>query len=69
MKGFIEVKYVKSIDDEEVFDGIISVNKILGLFHIPEKDDMCSITFGDNNFLLVKETYDDIKNKIELALV
>ena len=69
MKGFIEVKYVKSVDDEEVFDCIISVNKILGLFHIAEKDDMCSITFGDNNFLVVKEPYDDIKNKIELALV
>ena len=69
MKGFIEVKYAKSVDDEEVFDCIISVNKILGLFHIAEKDDMCSITFGDNNFLVVKESYDDIKNKIELALV
>lgn len=69
MKGFIEVKYVKNIDDEEVFDAIINVNKIMGLFHIPEKDDMCSITFEDNNFLLVKETYDDIKRKIELALV
>lgn len=68
MKGFFEVKYVKEINDEDVFDGLVNVNKILGLFHIPEKDDMCSITFGDNNFLLVKETYDNIERKIELAL-
>ncbi len=69
MKGCIEVKYVKNVDDEEIFECIISVNKILGLFHIAEKDDMCSITFGDNNFLVVKESYDDVKRKIELALV
>ena len=69
MKGFIEVKYSVNVEDEKVYDGIISVDSILGLFHIDDKEDACSITFKDNTTMVVKETYDDIKNKIELALV
>jgi hypothetical protein len=68
MKGFIEVKYSVNVEDEKVYDGIISVDSILGLFHIEDKEDVCSITFKDNTTMVVKETYDDIKNKIELAI-
>ena len=69
MKGYIEVIFVEDIDAGNTFEALVNVSQIIGVFPIVDKENMSRILYNNGQFILAKESYEDIKNKIKEELV